>query len=205
MPINNNEEFKQDFDRKISTKKLFTEEDKLNIIYKARNLDNKKQKYNLKHILYFTIAAAIFFLLIIPSKFMDNGSLNNIDNNGMDTHSKNDDFDYEALLDIEFPTEKEEFIKILGDNYMPVKQSNDSLDDMESLRWDYPVITEYDYEEEYDFLDTNGIKEGKINAQVIASFNNDELISFSMLFKDENGKIFIYQKNKENVNKIPLN
>ena len=46
MPINNNEEFKQDFDRKISTKKLFTEEDKLNIIYKARNLDNKKQKYN---------------------------------------------------------------------------------------------------------------------------------------------------------------
>lgn len=187
--------FKEDFDKNISSKKIFTAEEKYNILNKARFLDNKHQRYSLlKPSIFITLAAAILFLLVLP-----NLNLINL---------RSDSFDYNVIQEIDFPINKEEIIRILGDNYVPVIPSNDSIEDLENVeasRWDYPLIKDYEYMEEYDFLDTEGIKEGKLESQVIVTFHNEEVISISMLYKEEDGNIYLLHKNKDKSDKMPIN
>ncbi|MFE7064728.1 hypothetical protein ACFVAD_21600 [Sutcliffiella sp. NPDC057660] len=184
--------FKEDFDNNISSEKIFTAEEKYNILNKAKSLDTKHQRYNLlKPSIIISLAAVIIFLLVLPNLHLIN--------------LRSDNFDYKIIQEIDFPINKEEIITILGDNYVPVIPSDDSLEDVESLRWDYPLIKDYEYIEEYDFLDIEGIKEGKLGSQVIVTFRNEEVISISMLYKEEDGSIYLLHKNKDKSNKIPMN
>ncbi|MDX5475347.1 MAG: hypothetical protein LPK00_07385 [Bacillaceae bacterium] len=88
--------------------------------------------------------------------------------------------------------EKEDVLRLLGENYVEV-ESADGVERNEVLwRYDFVMEDGYVYEEQYDFVDIDGVKSDKMDYQILINLAGDEVVRYSILYKNSEGNAVIY-------------
>ena len=88
--------------------------------------------------------------------------------------------------------EKDDVLRVLGDNYVVVEPADGVERDVVLWRYDFVKDPDYVYEEQYDFVDLDGVASGKMDYQIMVNLAGDELEQYTILYKNNDGNRVLY-------------
>ena len=88
--------------------------------------------------------------------------------------------------------EKEDVLRLLGENYVEVEPADGVERDVVLWRYDFVLEEDYVYEEAYDFVDIDGVASGKMDYQILFNLTDAEVVRYTILYKESDGKTVIY-------------
>ncbi|WP_096156630.1 hypothetical protein [Bacillus sp. FJAT-45066] len=175
------EKLKRDVDQYISPHSLYTGIDQKRVLERIQSSRGRKRYIKNPRIM---LSVIVFFLAVmVGMSFVGNE----------ESRLGAEHWKEQLYLGME----KEDVLRVLGENYVEVEPADGVERDVVLWRYDFVQEPEYVYEEPYDFVDIDGVVSGKMDYQIIINLGSDEVVRYTILYKDGEGKNFIYTNSVE--------
>lgn len=172
--------FKNEMDDFIAPHSIYTGVDRQRVLEKIERSKRRKKWWGGRPLLVLSVLLVFLISGTIAGVFMSTSKNSSVISAE------------EIMGKLELGMNEGEVVSILGNHFVPIEAANDSIDwNVDFYRLDFPAQKGYIYEESMDFLDIEGVVSGKMAMQVIVAYDAGQLVSYSMIYKDDGGKTVI--------------
>ena len=170
------EKLKRDVDEYISPNSLFTGIDQKRVMERIQS--SKGRRRYIKNPRLMLTVVLLFIASMVVLSFIGNE----------ETRLGAEHWKEQLYLGME----KEDVLRVLGENYVEVESADGVERNVVLWRYDFVEEAGYVYEEQYDFVDIDGVKSGKMDYQILINLAETEVVRYTILYKDGEGKTVIY-------------